>query len=285
MPSVSRGMTQRAIWLGQRLFALRSAAGVTLAQAGEYLGRNASSVSRFESGEIPARIGDVVALMNLYGVHDKAERTGLELLAREVWQKGWLDPYRRTLNTSFIDYAWVEARASEVRSYDGLVLAGLLQTREYAEAVIRSADLDGAEKTVTGGIEYRMARQQVLERDQPFLFRGVIDEGVLRRPVGGPEVMRAQLARLRELASHDRVTLRVLPFGAGAHSGQGGAFQVFTQPYPYALVGYAETLGGSLFTESDDAERFARAYDALEKASLDPGESVALFAALEKELE
>ncbi len=202
-----------------------------------------------------------------------------------MWQKGWLDPYRRTLNTSFIDYAWVEARASEVRSYDGLVLAGLLQTREYAEAAIRAVDPDEPEATIARGIEYRIERQRVLDRERPFLFRGVIDEGVLRRPVGGPQVMRAQLARLRELAAHDRVTLRVLPFGAGAHAAHNGAFQVFTQPYPYALVGYAETLGGSLFTESDDAERFARAYDALEKASLDPGESIALFAALEKELE
>lgn len=285
MPVNSRGMTQRAIWLGQQLNAHRTRAGVTLAQAGEYLARNPSTVSRAESGEVPARIGDVVALMNLYGIDDAQDRANLESLAREVWQKGWLDPYRKTLTTGFIDYAWVEARASEVRSFDGLVLAGLLQTRDYAEAVIRAVDPDESEELIQRGIEYRMQRQQVLDREQPFLYRGILDEGVLRRPVSGPEVMAAQLARLRAMADHDRVELRVLPLGAGAHAGQGGAFQVFTQPYPYAVVGYAETLGGSIYVEAEEAERFSRAYDLLETAALDPRESIALIATLEKDLE
>lgn len=281
----SRGMTQRAIWLGQQLNRHRMRSGVTLAQAGEYLGRNASSISRAESGEVPARIGDVVALMNLYGVDGEEERANLENLAREVWQKGWIDPYRKTLRTDFIDYAWVEGRAAGVKSYDGLVLAGLLQTPEYAEAVIRAADPEEDEETIQRGIEYRMQRKQVLEREKDFLFEGIIDEGVLRRPVGGPKVMKAQLARLRELCDHDRIELRVLPFSAGAHAGHDGAFQLFTQDYPYAMVGYAETLGGSIYVEAEEAERFARAYDLLERAALDPRDSAALIASLEKDLE
>jgi hypothetical protein len=285
MPVIGRGMTQRAIWLGQQLNRHRTHAGITLSQAGDYLGRNGSSISRSESGEVPARIGDVVALMNLYGVDDDQERANLENLAREVWQKGWIDPYRKTLRTDFIDYAWVEARASEVRQYDGLTLAGLLQTRDYAESVIRAVDPDEATDTIQRFIEYRMQRQSVLDRVEPFLFRGVIDEGVLHRTVGNPKVMRDQFARLIELTDHERIELRILPFSAGAHPGQAGAFHVFTQPYPYALVGYAETPGGSVYVEAEEAERFQRAYDRLESAALDPRRSAALLKTLQKDLE
>ena len=285
MPVIGRGMTQRAIWLGQQLNRHRTRAGVTLSQAGDYLGRNGSSISRSESGEVPARIGDVVALMNLYGVDDDQERANLENLAREVWQKGWIDPYRKTLRTDFIDFAWVEARSSEIRAYDGLALTGLLQTSSYAEAIIRAADADADEQTIQRFIEYRLQRQQVLSRDEPVLFRAVIDEGVLRRPVGSVEIMREQLAHLRKLTEHERVELRVLPFRVGAHPGQAGSFLVFTQSYPYAEVGYAETPGGSIFVESEQAERFARAYDRLEKVALDLRKSVALLKTLEKDLE
>ena len=97
--------------------------------------------------------------------------------------------------------------------------------------------------------------------------------------------MKAQYQHLLELTGHDRVEIRVLPFSAGAHAGQVGAFQVFTQEYPYALVGYAETLGGSMFVEAEEAQRFAQAYDRLQELALDVRKSVALIKTLEKDLE
>lgn len=285
MPAVGRGMTQRAIWLGQRLQALRNEAGMTLQQAGEYLGRNPSSVSRFESGETPARIGDVVALMNLYGIDDAKERKNIEKLAREVWQKGWWEPYSKDLDQSLMDFAWMESRASEIRSYDGLVLPGLLQTPAYAEAVIRVIDAPSDDEVRTM-MATRLKRQdEVFDESNTVVYHAILDEAVLRRLVGGVDTMREQLRHLIDMAGRDRVEIRVLPFRAGAHMGQVGSFIILTQPYPFPEVGYAETLGGSVVVEAEAVERFTNAYDLLRDQALDGRESIKLISEVEQELQ
>jgi transcriptional regulator with XRE-family HTH domain len=276
-------MTQRAIWLGQRLQALRTDADMTLQQAGDYLGRNPSSVSRFESGETPARIGDVIALMNLYGVDDPQERANMETLAREVWQKGWWDRYRKDLAPALIDYAWMESRASEIRGYDGQLVPGLVQTREYAEAVIR-AFAPPSDEWVHTSLAARVKRQEIFEREESFVYRNILDEAALRRPVGGSETMRAQLRHLALMADHERVEIRVLPFGAGEHIGQMGSFQILTQPYPFTEVGVIESIGGSIFVEAEDVQVFSDAYDLLRDQALDRRESVRFITHIEKEL-
>lgn len=284
MAGISRGMTQRAIWLGQIFKELRSSHGGTLKDIGEYLGRNASSVGRSENGEVPFRVSDVLALLNFYGVSDERRRAEIEELARDLWRKGWWDQFHKDISVRFIDYAWLEGRATEIRSFDGLVLAGLLQTREYAEAIIQAAHPDGSEDYLRRGLEFRIERQKVLDRERSMLFKAVIDEGVLRRVVGGADVMRAQLNHLLDLDKHERVEIRVLPFGTGAHAASEGSFQVLCQPHPYPEVGYAETLAGQLYVEQDDAARFVRAYDRLEKSALDPKDSATFIAAVAKEL-
>lgn len=284
MPAVGRGMTQRAIWLGQRLQTLRTEAGLTLQQAGDYLGRNPSSVSRFESGETPARIGDVVALMDLYGVRDARERKNLQKLAREVWEKSWWEPYRADLDQSLMDFTWMESRASGIRSYDGLVLPGLLQTPAYAEAVIRVIDAP-PEDQVSTLVATRLKRQELLDRPDPFAYRAILDEAVLRRQVGGVDTMREQLAHLIDMAGRDRVEIRVLPFQAGAHQGQVGSFIILDQPYPFPEIGYAETLGGSVVVEAEAVERFTTAYDLLCDQALAGRESIKLITQMEQELQ
>jgi transcriptional regulator with XRE-family HTH domain len=276
-------MTQRAIWLGQRLQALRSDAGMTLQEAGDYLGRNPSSVSRSESGETPARVGDVIALMNLYGVDDPHERSNMEQLAREVWQRGWWEPYRKELPTKLMDYAWLEEHASEIRSYEAMGVPGLLQTPEYAEAVIREFDPD-ADDIVQTGIEFRMKRQDVFDGEDPPRYLGIIDEAALRRPVGGTTVMRGQLRKVLAMADRDTVELRVLPLAAGAHAGHLGSFQIFTQRDPLGEIGYAETLAGSIYLESGDVSHLTRAFDRL-LAATDPRTSVEMIRNIEKGLE
>lgn len=284
MPGIRRGMTQRAIWLGQIFKAMRATQGGTLKDVGDYLGRDASSVGRAENGEVPFRIGDVMALLNLFGIDDQRQRAEIEELAREVWQKGWWDKFHKDISVRFIDYAWLESRATEIRSFDGLVLPGLLQTREYAAATIRAADPDASDDFVERGVEFRMVRQQVLGREQPILFKSIVDEGVLRRAVGGDGAMRAQLGHLLELGKHERVEIRVLPFSSGAHPAHDGSFQILFQSHPYPEVGYAETLAGQLYVEQDDAARFVRAYDLLEKSALDLKESASFIAGMAKEL-
>ncbi|MGH3925944.1 MAG: Scr1 family TA system antitoxin-like transcriptional regulator, partial [Pseudonocardiaceae bacterium] len=132
--------TLRAQWLGQSLRELRDATGMTLARAGEFLQRNAATVSRFESGEYPIRRPDLMALLDLYGVSDRRKRDGLLRLSDDVWQKGWWDGYEPDVERQFVDFVWLESRATVIRSFDPLLVTGLLQTRQYAEAVITAAE-------------------------------------------------------------------------------------------------------------------------------------------------
>jgi hypothetical protein len=106
--------------------------------------RNTATVSRFESGEYPIRRPDLMALLDLYGVSERRKRDGLLRLSEDVWQKGWWDGYKPDVECQFVDYMWLESRATAIRAFDCVVLPGLLQTREYAEAVITAADRDPA---------------------------------------------------------------------------------------------------------------------------------------------
>jgi transcriptional regulator with XRE-family HTH domain len=271
-----RGPSLRAQWLGQQLRELREGRKLTLKDAGEYLMRDQGSVSRFENGTLPCRPQDVMALLNLFGVEDKRKREHFDQVSREVWQTGWWDGYAKDLHEKFIDLAWLEDRSDEMRGYAGLVIPGLLQTREYAEEVISAVDPDATNDQVGTYIEFRMTRQRVLEQDSKR-FAFILDEAVLRRMVGGPAVMYAQLDHLLALAKQPRIELRVVPFSAGGHPGQAGDFQLFILPEPYPEVSYSETLAGSLYVETDGVERFSRAYDVLSKKTLTAKQSVELI--------
>ncbi|MGH3773328.1 MAG: Scr1 family TA system antitoxin-like transcriptional regulator, partial [Pseudonocardiaceae bacterium] len=133
MPKTKPGLTLRAQWLGQQLRALRESTGMTLRQAGEYLQRDPSMVSRFETAETPIRRGDVLALLDLYRVCAERTRDGLLQLSDDVWRKGWWDDYTSTVGLRYIDLVWLHSRAERLRSYGAMLVPGLLQTREYAE--------------------------------------------------------------------------------------------------------------------------------------------------------
>jgi transcriptional regulator with XRE-family HTH domain len=272
-----QGPTLRAQWLGQQLRELRDQAGFTLRQAADYLERDPSTVSRFESGEYPIRRADLLALLDFYGVSDKRRRDLLLALREEVWQRGWWDGYAEEFDRRFIDLVWLESRAREIRSFDNTTLPGLLQIREYATAVIEAADFDIAPELLERGVELRMARQGVLSGDNPPHLRVILDEALLRRLVGGPAVLRAQLDHLVQCAQRPNIEIRVLPFSAGAHASPYGAFQLITLDDPYPDVAYAETLTGGVYVEMPLAERFVRAYDRLEEMALGALESAELI--------
>ena len=287
MPAVPRtkpGPTLRAQWLGQQLRALRESAGMTLKQAGEYLQRDGSMVSRFETAEYPIRRGDVLALLDLYGVSEERTRDGLIQLSEDVWRKGWWDGYANTVDRQFIDLLWLEARAVRLRNYEAMLVPGLLQTREYAETLIRNAAAaDTPEEQIEKMIELRLARQQVLGGDDPVSFAAVVDEWVLGRR--GSEVMHGQLVQLREVAERPNVELRVLPLRGGAHAGLDGAFWLFEMPDPYPDVAYVDSLAGAVYVEEDVAvDRFRQGYAQLSAKALGGEESAALIAAAAKEL-
>jgi transcriptional regulator with XRE-family HTH domain len=286
VPKRRPGPTLRAQWLGQQLRALRESTGMTLRQAGEYLQRDPSMVSRFETAEYPIRRGDVLALLDLYHVSEERTRDGLLRLSEDVWRKGWWDDYVNTVDRQFIDLPWLEARADRLRDYEAMLVPGLLQTRDYAETLIRNAAAaDTPEEQIGRMIELRMTRQQVIDGETPVSFAAVVDESVLRRVIGGPKVMREQLKTLLDLAERPNVEVRVLPLRRGAHAGLDGSFLLYEMPDPYPDVAHVENLAGAVYVEEDAAvERFRQAYDQLSAMALAGKESAALIAAAAKEL-
>jgi len=281
--SPGRRVTLRAQWLGHLLRDLREASGLTLKNAAEYLQRDLSMISRFESGVYPIRRVDAMALLDLYGVEDPKQREALRQLADEVWQKGWWERYSGQVDGSLIDLVWLESRTVAMRAFSQTSLIFLLQTRSYAEALIRAVDPDADETQVARWVELRMARQQILDRDDPVKLSVVLDEAVLRRPTGGREVMMGQLQHLVAQAARRDIELRVLPFSAGEHASPNGGFQLLKMTDPFPEVAYIEGPAGALYVESAEAERLSGMYSRLEEAALSAEESADFMTDLTKE--
>jgi transcriptional regulator with XRE-family HTH domain len=276
--------TLRARWLGEELRRLREAKGLTAKEAGEYIQRHQGTVSRFESGEYPIRRGDLLAFLDLYGVTSKRRRESLLALREEVWRTGWWDGYAGDVDHGFIDYVWLESHATLIRYYDVELHVGLLQTERYAAAVIRAAEPDATEEQVARWVELRMARQRILDGDSPVAIRSVLNEAVLLRMVGDPDVMKEQLEHLLERVARPNFDIRVLPLSSGSPMGTAGSFRIVTLGEPFSEdVAYQETMLGMLYVESPNIERFVYAYDRLEKAALSPSESIAAISAAAKE--
>ncbi len=242
----------------------------------------ATSVSRFESGEYPIRRPDLMALLDLYGVADRRKRDGLLRLSEDVWQKGWWDSYEE-LEQPFVDYVWLESRATTIRAFETTFIPGLLQTRAYAQAMITAVDWEAEPAQIARWVQVRMDRQAVLHRDAPPRFTTIIDESALRREIGGPGVLADQLAHLLACAELPRVDIRVLPANVGAHASPSN-FLVFTTAEPDLEVGYAETLGGAVYVEPPNSERFVRVYHRLFDSALELAESADLIRTIGEDL-
>ncbi|TDQ45385.1 helix-turn-helix domain-containing protein [Actinorugispora endophytica] len=280
-----RRITLRAQWLGQMLRQLRERNNLTLKDAAEYLQKDLSTVSRFELGTFPVRRGDLLALMDLYGVDGKSQRDTLLQLCGEVWQTGWWEKYSGDdVWGSTIDGVWLESRAHTLSTFAALTVPGLLQTPEYARALIDMVDSDASETQIERWVELRLARQKILTDKRLSSFSVVLDEAAIRRPIGGASVMAGQLRRLVAVAETGRVEVRVVPFGVGAHPSPEGAFTLLTLDAPFSTVAHIESRGGGIYLERGDADQLAAVYDRLRGISLSQEDSVAFIAALEKDL-
>lgn len=276
-----RSPTIRRRRLGAELRRRREAAGVTIERVAEQLECSASKVSRIETGHTRATPRDVRDMLAIYGVVG-AECEELVQIAREARQKGWWHPYSTVLTGAYVG---LEAAASSVRAYEQQVVPGLLQTADYAEAMIRAARPDITADEVERRVRVRLGRQSLLIQDDPIDLWVVLDEAVLSRPVGGDAVMRAQLERLVEAAALPNVTLQILPFEAGAHAGMDGTFAIldFPEPSDPAVV-YAENATGGLFLEkAEELRKYSFVFDHIRAAALRPEESVSVIAKLAKE--
>lgn len=285
MMAAPRWVTLRAQWLGQQLRQLREANDLLIKDVGEYLGRDPGTVSRYETGVYPIRHPELLKLLDLYGVADEHRRYALLRLSEEVWQKGWWDGYAPDLADWFSDYIWLESRADRVHMFDNVLIPGLLQTEGYGRTAIASASWDRTADYVRRMLELRMTRKAVLARPEPPQLAVILDEAVLRRQVGGPEIFAAQLQHVTECAARPNIEVRILPFSAGVHASPTGAFKIFTMPDPFPRIAHAETPQGSIYIESPDCNRMVETYHRLQELTIAPEESVQLISSLAEELE
>jgi transcriptional regulator with XRE-family HTH domain len=273
-----RSPTLRRRRLGSELRRRREAADLTIEQVATALRFSDSKISRIENGQIGATPRDVRRMLEHYGVADD-EQEGLVQVAREAQQRPWWQAYG---DKDIVPLAGLEAEAARIDVYEASLVPGLLQTPRYAETVIGVLRPDFSPEQVERRVELRMARQSLLTRDDAPVFRAVLDEAILRRPVGDPEVMRQQLDHLVEAAALPAVTLQVIPFDAGAHPGIGGAFTIFEYSGPAEPdIVYLEHTTNDVYIESaTETSVYREAFGRLCAAARPPEESKALVAEL-----
>jgi transcriptional regulator with XRE-family HTH domain len=244
------GPTVQRIVLGAQLKRLREARDITTEQAAEAIRGSHSKISRMEHGRVGFKDRDVSDLLTLYGVTDPEVRDSLLALARAAGNPGWWHDYGDLLPHWFEPYISLEAAASVIRNYEVQFVPGLLQTEGYAREVIRLGYPSITDQELHRRVELRMGRQRLLSRSSPPRLWAALDEAVLRRPIGGPGVMRAQVAHLIEMAENPAVTVQIVPFSVGGHSAAGGPFAIlrFAEPELSDVV-YLEQLTSALYLE------------------------------------
>jgi transcriptional regulator with XRE-family HTH domain len=263
--------------LGALLRALRTGRGWTAEQVAERLLISPSKVSRLETGQRGASARDVRDLCNLYEVDDE-QRQHLMELAREGKQRAWWQPLALPYST----YVGLEDEATSISDYGLAIMPGLLQTADYARAIVRAAVPRWVPEVVEQRVQGRMTRQQLLFSDVPPRFEAVVDESVLHRVVGSPAVMQAQLERLLELSDLSHVTLRVIPYQAGALPAGNNKFIIlgFAQPAVSDIV-FVEGLTGDLYLDDPrDVETYQLTFRTLAQLAASPGATRDIIAAM-----
>jgi transcriptional regulator with XRE-family HTH domain len=225
-PPGSGGPTVLRILLGAQLRRLREAKRISLEEAGNVIRASHSKISRLETGRVGFKDRDIADLLIFYGVTDEQEREALRALARRANAPGWWHDYSDILPGWFEAYVGLEEAATQIRAYEVQFVPGLLQTKDYARAVTLLGHAAAPAAEIERRVSLRMAREVVLTRPDPPNVWAVLDEAVLRRPVGGADVMRAQLKHLLEMARQPNVTIQIIPFQAGGHAAAGGPFSI-----------------------------------------------------------
>jgi hypothetical protein len=251
--------------LGAHLRRLREAQGVTREDAGWEIRSSESKISRMELGRVGFKERDVADLLTLYGVDDSVERDRLLALARDANNPGWWHRFGDVLPNWFQSYLGLEAAAALIRTYEVQFVPGLLQTRDYARAVVLLGHGRAKPEEIERRVELRMQRQQVLARENAPKLWVVVDEAALRRPIGGLDVMRDQVESLLEANTMPNVRLQVIPFNAGGHAAAGGAFTILRFPdEDLPDVVYIEQLTSALYLDKrDDVDLYAEAMERL----------------------
>lgn len=276
MPEANPTVRQRE--LGMRLRELRNGLRLTVDHVAEQLLCSATKISRIETATRPASLRDVRDLCQLYGVSDDGTAE-LMNLARQAREPGWFTQYD-DLNMGA--YPGLEQGAMALTHFSMYFVHGLLQTEDYARAIIKAVNPKIDPKVLDDRVEARLHRQQVLEQENRPRLRSLLDEGVLRRQVGGPEVMGAQLGRILQVVREEKATVQIIPFSSGAHASVDGDFTLLEFRSLPDLV-FVEGLLSHLYQERPaEIDRYREALESLRDSALSPKASLDLVAEAKK---
>lgn len=278
--------TVRRKRLGIELRRLREQADLTCEEVGKRLDCSGTRVSRVETGVISVKPGDVRELLEVYGIKGE-EADALVQLARDARKKGWWHTYGSVLPKWFEAYLGFEAEAAQIYDFKPLIIPGLLQTEEYAHAVLRAAPNASSVDEIDRQVALRIERQTILTRDNPVELWLVLSEAALRVRVGTRETMQAQLRQLAKISEYPNVTLQVLPFTTAAHVNPISPFTILE--FPAALdptVVYLEHLTGGLFLEDrEEIRRYTVVFDHLRAEAFGTSQSTALISQVADEFQ
>ncbi|TYB50066.1 helix-turn-helix domain-containing protein [Actinomadura chibensis] len=266
--------------IGARLRRMREDRGIGRAEAGAAIRGSESKMCRLELGRHGFKLRDVLDLLDLYGIDDEDERESFVELVQEAKKPGWWQSYGDVVPSWFEQYVGLEQSATTIRSYEVQYIPGLLQTQEYARAVIGLEHFDAGYDGLDRRLTVRMTRQKILFRPvAPVRLWTVIDEAALRRPIGGTATMRAQIEHLIAVAEAlPNVNVQLLPFTAGGHLALGGPVTIvrFGADELDDVV-YLEQLTSARYPEGREAERYKHIMDLLAIRAAPPARSIALL--------
>ncbi|MFI6375771.1 helix-turn-helix domain-containing protein [Streptomyces sp. NPDC050546] len=276
--------TTRRRQLGATMRKLRSRTGMTLEEAGHLVGVSKATVSRYETTAGPVKWIVIDALCREYGATD-AERRAVVNLAKNAREQGWWNSFADSIPESMNLLLTLEDEAVRENHFCCAYVPGLLQTRDYSTALQKANEVPLEPAEVERLVDIRMKRQEILTRHKPLHLWAILDESVIRRIVGSPSVMKAQLDRLLEANESPHVTLQVLPFSKGAHAAALGSFVIIGGPEPALDVVYVDFHTGSLFLEKEaELYRYRLAFEYLRAQALDMEASSTLIHRARKEL-
>ncbi|MYZ33766.1 helix-turn-helix domain-containing protein [Streptomyces sp. SID4917] len=287
-----RGMAPQSVYrrqLAKRLGELRDEAGLTLAEVAARIEVHQGTLSRLENGDRGTTPVMVNSMLDCYGVQDPALREDILDLVRadRAQSKPWWRKYSTVLSpTRYDGYLALEASAVSMRSYQPMLVPGLLQTEEYAAAVIGGMRLDLTSRQVKPLVDVRMKRQaERLGGDSPVRFWAIIDESALSRQIGSPAIMRDQLQKLVDLHELPHVTVQLLPLACGAHPGFYGPFVLMSFPEPNPDLVWLELRKNSVYLEGQgDVDGYADVFDHLRALALSPSDTRARIEQIIREL-
>lgn len=279
------GPTVLRMILGRQLQALREKAGMSYEQAAEAIYSSEWTVRRMERAEGGLKPLTVKSLLMVYGVTDVREIDAFLALSRDAGKPGWWHRYDDVLPPWFRTAVGLEESASLIRAYEPQVVPGLLQTQDYIRAITAASFPAATGEETQRRVALRLARQELLTRPGAPDYWVVLEETVLRRPVGGPKVMRAQLAHLIEAAGRPNITIQVIPFAAGWHPALYGMFWIFrlaAQELPDVV--YSEALTSSYYlNKPEDTTRYTEALDTMCAQAAPPDQTITILRDIMKE--